>query len=46
LLKSVPFQWESETWTVLRLQSRKVKDGEFAIEGKAWKHGSAEPTSG
>jgi len=43
LLKSVPFQWESETWTVLRLQSRKVNDGEFAIEGKAWKHGAAEP---
>jgi len=44
LLKSVPFEWESGTWTVLRLQSRKVKDGEFAIEGKAWKNGSAEPT--
>jgi hypothetical protein len=43
MLKSVPFQWESGTWTVLRLQSRKVKDGEFAIEGKAWKQGAAEP---
>jgi hypothetical protein len=43
LLKSAPFQWEQGTWTVLRLQSRKVKDGEFAIEGKAWKHGAAEP---
>jgi hypothetical protein len=43
MLRSVPFQWESGTWTVLRLQSRKVKDGEFAIEGKAWKHGAAEP---
>ena len=43
VLTSVPFQWESATWTVLRLQSRKVKDGEFVIEGKAWKHGAAEP---
>jgi hypothetical protein len=43
MLKSVPFQWESGTWTVLRLQSRKVKDAEFVIEGKAWKHGAAEP---
>ena len=43
VLKSVPFEWESGTWTALRLQSRKVKDGEFAIEGKAWKHGAAEP---
>ncbi len=43
MLKSVPFQWESGTWTVLRLQSRKVKDGEFAVKGKAWKHGAAEP---
>jgi len=43
MLKSVPFQWESGTWTVLRLQSRKVKDAEFVIEGKAWKHGAVEP---
>ena len=43
MLKSAPFQWEGGTWTVLRVQSRKVKEGEFAIEGKAWKHGAAEP---
>jgi len=43
MLKTATFQWEAGTWTVLRLQSRKVKDGEFAIEGKAWKHGTAEP---
>ena len=27
----------------MRLQSRKVKDGEFKIEGKAWKQGETEP---
>jgi hypothetical protein len=28
---------------MLKLQVRKVKDGEFAIEGKAWKQGTTEP---
>ena len=38
-----PFTWESDSWTMLKLQVRKVKDGEFAIEGKAWKQGKPEP---
>jgi hypothetical protein len=38
-----PFTWESDSWTTLKLQVRKVKDGEFAIEGKAWKQGAPEP---
>ena len=38
-----PFTWESDSWTMLKLQVRKVKEGEFAIEGKAWKHGTPEP---
>ena len=37
-----PFTWESDSWTMLKLQVRKVKDGEFAVEGKAWKQGSPE----
>jgi hypothetical protein len=40
---SAPFAWESGSWTMLRLQCRKVKDGEFKLEGKAWKQGDAEP---
>ena len=40
---SAPFTWESGSWTVLRLQCRKEKDGEYKLEGKAWKHGDAEP---
>ena len=40
---SAPFTWESGSWTVLHLQCRKVKDGEFKLEGKAWKQGDAEP---
>jgi hypothetical protein len=43
LLKSTPFQWEPESWTVLRLQTKKVKDGEITVQGKAWKQGAAEP---
>ncbi len=38
-----PFAWESDSWTMLKLQVRKVKEGEFAVEGKAWKQGSPEP---
>ena len=37
-----PFSWESDSWTMLKLQVRKVKDGEFAVEGKVWKHGTPE----
>ena len=35
VIASEPFTWESDSWTMLKLQVRKVKDGEFAIEGKA-----------
>jgi len=38
-----PFTWESDSWTMLKLQVRKVKDAEFAIEAKAWKQGTPEP---
>lgn len=43
IVAGVPFNWESGSWTMLKLQCRKVKDGEFVIEGKAWKHGDTEP---
>lgn len=42
-LASVPCTWESGTWTWLRLQVRKVRDGAWKIEGKAWKQGAPEP---
>src|SRR5688572_10403719 len=38
-----PLSWESDSWTMLKLQVRKVKDGEYAVEGKVWKHGAPEP---
>jgi hypothetical protein len=42
-LTNMTFTWTSDSWTVLRLQTRKVKEGELKIEGKAWKQGEAEP---
>lgn len=43
VVASAPFAWESDSWTRLRLQARKVKEGEWKVEGKAWKQGGAEP---
>ena len=40
---NAPFTWESGSWLQLKLQVRKVKDGEWMVEGKAWKHGTTEP---
>ena len=42
---TVPFDWKSGEWTELRLSVRKVKDDEFAVEGKAWTAGSPEPAA-
>jgi len=33
---SVPYEWQSGTWVRLRLQVRKVKDGQWRVEGKVW----------
>jgi hypothetical protein len=43
VLASAPYAWESGTWTMLRLQLRKTKEGEWTVEGKAWKQGAHEP---
>jgi hypothetical protein len=40
---SVPYTWTSGSWTLLRLQLRKVKEGEWRVEGRAWKQGDKEP---
>ncbi len=41
---SVPYAWESDSWTALRLQIRPV-GASWKIEGKAWKQGSPEPAA-
>ena len=43
VVAKTPFTWESDSWTMLKIQVRKVKDGDFAVEGKAWKQGTPEP---
>jgi hypothetical protein len=43
LLTSAPYEWESGTWSVLRLQSRALKEGKVSVQGKAWKQAAAEP---
>jgi hypothetical protein len=43
VLASAPYVWTTDSWTMIRLQSRKSKDGELKIEGKAWKQGDPEP---
>ena len=41
---NTPYAWQSDSWTMLRLQIR--QDGPFwTIEGKAWKQGAAEPAA-
>jgi hypothetical protein len=40
---SVPFEWKSGEWTLLKLQLRSSKASEWRVEGKAWPKGSPEP---
>lgn len=42
IVATVPYEWKSGEWTLLRLQL--VKSGEvWKLEGKAWTQGAAEP---
>lgn len=40
---SVPFAWQSGSWTQVRVQIRKTGAGAWKVEGKAWKDGTPEP---
>ncbi len=42
---SAPFQWESGSWTQLRIQIRKTGEAAWVVEGKAWKDGTPEPAA-
>ncbi len=44
LKQALPYEWKSGQWTKLRLQIRKIKEGEWKIEGKAWVESSPEPS--
>jgi len=43
LKKEIPYEWKSGQWTKLRLQLRKVKEGQWKVEAKAWQEESPEP---
>jgi len=43
VVATAPYSWESGAWTMLRLEMRKVKDGELTVQGKVWKHDTKEP---
>lgn len=40
---SVPYKWTSGKWTRLSLTLKKVKDGEWKVDGRVWLDGEAEP---
>ena len=40
---SVPFDWKSGTWTRLSLSLKKVKEGEWRVEGRVWPDGGKAP---
>lgn len=40
--KTVPFEWEQDTWYTLKFQSEN-KDGKATLRGKAWVRGTEEP---
>lgn len=40
---SAPYEWQSGSWTMVKLQLRELKAGEWKVEGKAWVQGAVEP---
>lgn len=42
VLASAPFEWESGSWTTIKLQLRQVGE-QWKVEGKAWKDKTEEP---
>ena len=43
VVATAPYTWESGAWTMLRLDVRKIKEGEFKVQGKVWKQDAKEP---
>ena len=40
--KTIPFEWEADTWYTLKFQSENA-DGKAILRGKVWKRGEDEP---
>jgi hypothetical protein len=41
---SVPFEWESGKWTLLKLSVEKTAASQWVVEGKVWQEGGSEPS--
>jgi len=44
VIASAAYNWQTGSWTRLCLRLRKVNDGEWKLEGKAWRQDAPEPT--
>lgn len=42
-IATTPYEWQTDKWAKFFLQVRKVKDGEWKVEGKVWTEGGEEP---
>ncbi len=42
---TAPLEWQTGVWSKLKLQLRKVKDGEWKVEGKVWAETAKEPAA-
>lgn len=45
LKATVEYEWKSGRWTSLHLQARRLADGVWKIEGRAWTKGAREPSA-
>lgn len=43
LKTSMPLEWETGKWIILKLQIRRAGEGVWKVEGKIWRFGDAEP---
>jgi hypothetical protein len=43
VVKSIPFVWTSDVWLKLKLSVKKIAEGKWTIECKAWPADAAEP---
>lgn len=42
-VKSAPFVWTTDTWTLLKLEAKQRESGKWVISAKAWPADAAEP---
>ena len=43
VIKTVPFEWATDTWTKLKLEVTKQPDGSWTVQGRAWAADAVEP---